>query len=193
MRREQLEHVIRAAGAIADSDDVLVVGSQAILASNPEWLPELVLRSVEADVAFFGDDGSLADLVDGAIGEASMFHTTHGYYAHGVSERTAVAPAGWRDRLVPVRNDNTGQVIGWALEPHDLWVAKAVAGREHDVEFCLLAARAGIVDPAVVVERVAATDVDEAVRERAEALARTIGRGKDGHGQDPSAGGHARP
>lgn len=79
-------------------------------------------------MAFFGDDGSLADLVDGAIGEASMFHTIHGYYAHGVSETTVVAPAGRRERLVPVRNDNTGQVTGWALEPHDLWVAKRSQG-----------------------------------------------------------------
>ena len=38
-----------------------------------------------------------ADLIDGSIGEASMFHETFGYYAQGVVERTAVLPDGWRE------------------------------------------------------------------------------------------------
>ena len=36
MRRDQLEHLIRAAGAIVQSDDVVVIGSQAILGSYGE-------------------------------------------------------------------------------------------------------------------------------------------------------------
>ena len=31
MRREHLEHIIRGAGAIADTQDPIVIGSQAIL------------------------------------------------------------------------------------------------------------------------------------------------------------------
>ena len=31
MTRSQLEHLIRAAGTIADDDDIVVIGSQAIL------------------------------------------------------------------------------------------------------------------------------------------------------------------
>jgi hypothetical protein len=38
--------------------------------------------------------GQMADLIDGAIGEASMFHDTFGYYAQGVVETTAVLPEG---------------------------------------------------------------------------------------------------
>jgi hypothetical protein len=37
-------------------------------------------------------DGRLADLIDGSIGEASMFHSTFGYYAQGVALYVA-APA----------------------------------------------------------------------------------------------------
>ena len=56
--------------------------------------------SIEADLAFRDDpDASKADQVDGAIGELSLFHETHGYYAQGVEISTAVLPAGWEDRL----------------------------------------------------------------------------------------------
>ena len=41
-------------------------------------------------------------LIDGSIGEASMFHDTFGYYAQGVVESTAQLPAGWQERLVPI-------------------------------------------------------------------------------------------
>ncbi|MFT4034014.1 MAG: hypothetical protein QM679_00395 [Patulibacter sp.] len=49
MRREQLEHVIRASGSIADDDEIMVVGSQALLGSYPN-APEALLRSVEVDL-----------------------------------------------------------------------------------------------------------------------------------------------
>jgi hypothetical protein len=74
-------------------------------------------------------------LIDGSIGERSMFHETFGYYAHGVDETTAVLPSGWQERLVRVENENTRGSIGWCLEPHDLAVSKLVAAREKDLVF----------------------------------------------------------
>ena len=50
MTRNQLEHLIRASGSIAGSDTIVVIGSQAILASFPE-APQELLVSVEADLA----------------------------------------------------------------------------------------------------------------------------------------------
>ncbi|NOS69014.1 MAG: hypothetical protein HOP33_03705 [Verrucomicrobia bacterium] len=76
-----------------------------------------------------------ADLIDGSIGEGSPFHQTFGYYAHGVAETTAILPAGWKIRLIPVRNQNTGTGCGLCLEVHDLAVAKLAAGREKDCSF----------------------------------------------------------
>jgi hypothetical protein len=74
-------------------------------------------------------------LIDGAIGELSAFHQTFGYYAHGVDDTTATLPAGWKDRLVPVRNENTGGATGWCLDVYDLASSKLVAGRERDIDF----------------------------------------------------------
>ncbi len=138
MRRDQFEHAIRAAAAVLGTRDVLVIGSQALHASVNGELPIEAARSVEVDVAAMqGDpDGTKADLIDGSIGEASMFHSTFGYYAQGVVESTAQLPAGWRDRLVRFETPATTGVVAWCLEPHDLWISKAIAGREKDLEFC---------------------------------------------------------
>ena len=49
MTREQLEHVIRAAAAIADVEDIVVIGSQSVLGPFPDAPAELLI-SLEADV-----------------------------------------------------------------------------------------------------------------------------------------------
>ena len=49
MKRSDLEHVIRAAGAIADDAQIVVIGSQAVLAQFPD-APEALRASMEADV-----------------------------------------------------------------------------------------------------------------------------------------------
>ena len=133
MTRRELEHIIRAAGAVAGEFDIVVVGSQAILGAHPEASGELV-RSMEADVFPLHEPGK-SDLIDGSIGELSPFQEQFGYYAHGVSPEKAVLPAGWPQRLIPVRNENTGGVTGWCLAPVDLTLSKLVAGRDKDVAF----------------------------------------------------------
>lgn len=157
MRRDQLEEVILAAARVVDLDDLVVIGSQAILATLPRdrAVPDEAIRSVEADIAVDAitarvdvlDASALADRIDGAIGELSHFHRTRGYYAQGVEVETAVLVDGWRDRLVPiVVDDGDLRAVGWCLEPHDLWISKAAAAREKDVDFCDALVTHGIVD-----------------------------------------------
>ena len=105
MTRSELEHLIRAAGAIAKDREIVVIGSQAVLGEYPDAPPALLV-SMEADV-FPRDHPQDSILIDGGIGERSIFHETFGYYAHGVDETTATLPEGWRERLVPIRNENT--------------------------------------------------------------------------------------
>ena len=155
MTRRQLEHIIRAAAGNADVRDIVVVGSQAILGRYPDAPPELT-ESIEADV-FPKDAPSQSIVIDGAIGEQSMFHETFGYYAHGVDETTAVLPDGWRERLVRVENSNTAGAIGWCLEPHDLAVSKLAAGRDKDIRFVGAMIRHGMASPSVIRERLLTT------------------------------------
>lgn len=136
--------MIRAAASVAEDDDIVIVGSQAILGQFPE-VPGSLLVSREADV-FPRNHPERGDAIDGSLGDGSYFDSTFGYYAHAVGPETAVAPAGWEGRLVPIRNENTGGATGWCLEVHDLVLAKCVAGRDRDWEFAEEALRHGLVN-----------------------------------------------
>ncbi len=174
MRRDEFEHAVRAAGAVLDVDELLVIGSQALHGSVSGDLPPEATRSIEVDIVAMGDtDGSMADLIDASIGEASMFHATFGYYAQGVVETTAILPRGWRDRLVRFETPGTNGVVAWCLEPHDLWMSKAIAGRPKDLEFCRAIRHAGYVTPDVLRSRLAL--VENLHQEIHEAVAARIG------------------
>jgi hypothetical protein len=67
MKRSDLEHVLRAAGAITNQRDFIVIGSQSILGQFPD-APAALLVSDEVDL-YPRDRPDLADLIDGAIGE----------------------------------------------------------------------------------------------------------------------------
>ena len=57
MRRDQLEHIVRASSEIAGDPEVVVFGSQAILCSYDDTvLPAEAIGSIEADVTFFDDE-----------------------------------------------------------------------------------------------------------------------------------------
>ena len=43
MTRKQLEHIVRAAAANADTDEIVVVGSQALLGSVPQPRQEVLV------------------------------------------------------------------------------------------------------------------------------------------------------
>ena len=133
MNRTQLEHVIRASADICDDGEIIIIGSQAILGPFPEAPVELQ-ASMEADV-IPRNKPERAIEIDGALGELSPFHTTFGYYAHGVDEETAVLAEGWKDRLIPIRNANTNDCTGWCLAPVDIAISKLAAGRPKDIRF----------------------------------------------------------
>jgi hypothetical protein len=145
VKRDELEHIIRAAARITGGDEIVVIGSQAILGQYPD-APASLLRSLEADV-YPRSHPDRAEEIDGAIGDGSQFHATFGYYAHGVGPETAKAPAGWEGRLVRVTVElvRGGTATGWCLEAHDLVLAKCVAGRDRDWDFAKDALGAGVV------------------------------------------------
>lgn len=162
MTREQLEHLVRAAAHIADDDDLVIVGSQAVLGQFPDAPPALLVSN-EADL-YPKNKPERADLIDGTIGELSPFHDTFGYYAHGVGPTTATLPDGWEDRLVPLYSENTRGATGWCLEVHDLIISKLVAGREKDLDFAREAASHRLMAENILRERLSATHLSEELR-----------------------------
>jgi hypothetical protein len=152
MTRAALEHLLRAAAALTNERDFVVIGSQAVLGQFAS-APDALLVSIEADL-YPRDAPEKADVIDGAIGELSTFHQTFGYYAHGVDETTATLPAGWKDRLVPLHNENTGGATGWCLDVYDLASSKLVAGRERDIDFLRVLVRERLVELTLLDQRV---------------------------------------
>jgi hypothetical protein len=101
MTREQLEHAIRAACEVSEDTEIWIFGSQAILGEFPN-APKNLRASIEVDVQPKNRSENV-DLIDGALGELSLFHQTHGFYVHGLPiEEAASLPSGWQDRTKPI-------------------------------------------------------------------------------------------
>ena len=69
-------------------------------------------------------------------------------------------PNGWRDRLLPIHNENTRGATGWCLEIHDLTVSKLIAGRQKDLNFLAGLFRHQLASPDLVRERLAHTELE---------------------------------
>jgi hypothetical protein len=179
VNRAEFEHVIKAAADIV-KDEIVVVGSQSVLGGFPDAPPAL-LRSQEVDV-YPRSEPERAPEIDGAIGDGSPFHSTYGYYAHGVGPETIKAPAGWEARLERLElaaiRKKDGTVVAWYLEVHDLVLAKLAAGRQHDLTFAEDAIREGLADVGRLRRGVdlVPQNVREPVAERLEGLIARIAR-----------------
>jgi hypothetical protein len=164
LKRAQLEHLIRAAATISGDDEIIVVGSQAVLGQLPD-APAEMLVSNEADL-YPRNLPERWELIDGSIGELSPFHETFGYYAQGVEPGTAILPVGWEERLVPLANPNTRGATGLCLELHDLVIAKYVAGRDKDYRFIEAAFRHRLIEVETLFARLSQTDLRDEHRAR---------------------------
>jgi hypothetical protein len=181
MRKPDFDHLIAAAAEICGETEIVVIGSQAILGSMDDP-PAALLRSIEADV-YPRLEPARAEEIDGALGDGSPFQSTYGYYAHGVGPETAKAPLGWEGRLirtpVPRRPGAKGHVFALCLEPHDLVLAKCVAGRDRDWEFAEEALRFGVVELDELLRRVPDLPVEAGHQRRVEAMLQGIRRKLD--------------
>jgi hypothetical protein len=162
MKRDELEHVLRAAGAITGISTWVIVGSQAILGAVPD-APQEVLVSEEIDL-YAPEDEAASELVDGSIGERSLFHESFGYYAHGVGPETAILPSRWRERAISILTQSTGGVTGICPDPADLAISKLAAWREKDQEFVRILVQRKIVSVDAIRARLDELDTDTATR-----------------------------
>ncbi len=143
MKRYELEHIIRAIGAITQYNEFVIIGSQAILANYPDAPDELTV-SQEVDT-YPLENPDIADLIDGSIGELSPFHEQFGYYAHGIGPNTASLAKNWRDRAAEICNENTRFVKGICLSPVDIAISKLIAGREKDFSYVTYMLQSGMI------------------------------------------------
>jgi len=173
VRYDQLEHAIRAACRVADDQELLIFGSQAILGEHPDAPPGL-RASIEVDVQPKNRPEAV-DAIDGALGELSPFHQLHGFYVHGVSIEAAALPRGWQDRTVPISDAiGTRGGVGHCIECHDLAASKLAAFREKDREFVTILLVERLISPTVLLRRIADLPIEEADRARLSRWVETV-------------------
>jgi hypothetical protein len=165
MRRDQLEHAIRAACDVAEDTELWIFGSQAILGEFPN-APESLRASIEVDVQPKNRPDRVDD-IDGALGELSLFHQTHGFYVHGIPIESAKLPDGWEQRTVSVSDPiSTRGNTGWCIESHDLAASKLAAYREKDKEFVRLLLIEKMIDAKILKDRIRSLNVKAPLQER---------------------------
>lgn len=170
MIRRELEEAIVRACEIVGQDRVIVVGSQAILASFDESrLPDAATMSTEADIAPESDIGDhLSNRLWMLAGQDSDWANERDFYIDAVSASTAVLPARWRERAVEVV---VGTSAAICPEPHDLCAAKMARNEPKDREFVAALVDACLVDPRLIRNR-----LDEISDPRLEAARKKVAR-----------------
>jgi hypothetical protein len=163
MKKQQVDHVLRAAGRITGERQFIIIGSQALHARHPDLADE-ILTSFEVDLIATRRVDRTEWL--NVIGLDSPFHETYGYYADAVDTATATLPKGWRGRLVGLPPGDTEGVRGLCLDPHDLAIAKYVASREKDLVFTRELARRGVISKDQLLRLLEQTELTEEVRAR---------------------------
>jgi hypothetical protein len=163
MTRDQLEHAIRAACDVSEDTELWVFGSQAILAEFPN-AHENLRASIEVDVQPKNRPETI-DYIDGALGELSQFHQTHGFYVHGISIESAKLPDGWEQRTKSISDPiSTRGNTGLCIEAHDLAASKLAAYREKDKEFVRLLLIEKMIDAKILMGRINLLNVEEQLR-----------------------------
>jgi hypothetical protein len=145
MQRADLEHILRAAGAITRVSQWIVFDA-----------------SSSAAELYAPDHAWATRLLDASIGEKSAFHKRFGYYARGV--KPPVLPKFWRERAMTILSPATGGVAGTCPSAADVAVSRLAAGRDVSVRHHQLCELLQELPPAVArrvearLRRISATD-----------------------------------
>ena len=174
MTREQLEHLIRAAAALTGEDELLVMGTQAVLGQFAN-APLAMKTALYADLVP-KERPEKAPVIEKALGEGSSFHQVWGYFARGTDPRKAILPAGWQGRLIPILSPGTRGSVGWTLELYDLLVSEYAAGRENARPFAREALQT-LADRDTLLRRLAKAGLEEKRRNEIAEKIRADGAG----------------
>ncbi len=146
MTREELEHIIRASGDITDQYEFVVVGSQSILGAVPR--PEDVF-TVSMEVRWTSipcrhRSWPTRSTAPSVKARSSMKPTATARKA-SARRRRACQQTGCSE-CIASRTAIPRNRIGYCLDVLDLFLAKAVAAREKDREFCIALLQYGYVN-----------------------------------------------
>jgi len=155
MNRRDLEEAIFRACEIVGQKRVIVVGSQAILASfDFEQLPQQATLSKEADIAPEHDfDDHLSQQLWMLAGQDSEWANERDFYIDAVSANTAYLPERWRERAIDVSPPGHRDYVGVCPDAYDLCASKMARNEEKDRDFVGALAAAGLINPRLLRNR----------------------------------------
>lgn len=148
-----LQHLLRAASALAGDRQFLVLGSASLLASFPELGDgdSILATTYDADLCPEPFDELTSVMLDEALGENRAYYRRHGYHADILKDSILeTLPTGWRERLVAI----PACLDSYALEPNDLAAVKLHVGRPKDLSLVHLLHETGRINAVTVRERI---------------------------------------
>lgn len=202
-RTEQdLQRTVIALATEFRTDKVFIIGSQAILLACPEapaaltTSPEIDAYPANAKIWEIEEKkrvpelaGEASEHIHAIFGEGSQFHQTHGFYIDGVDENTAKLPKDWNSRAIVKHLEVDGRIVtAVAPAPEDVIVSKLARLDPKDIAFIEAFHAVRPLDVGVIEQRIAISNFDHAVAERAISYIRKLTRQHDGGG-DGSGGG----
>ncbi len=151
---ENVAHTVRVLAQEFGVDEVVIVGSQALLVHRSDVLgrlrdsPEIDAFVLRRDSESADPDGEEAShRINSLFGEGSAFHQTHGYFIDGVDASTATLPPDWRSRAirrqVAIGEQRSATVVAPSIP--DLVASKLARGEPKDVRFAALCMGSGLV------------------------------------------------
>lgn len=168
MTLEALQHLIRAASALAEDREFLVLGSASLLASFPELSdPNSPLASTfDADLCPRPFDELTGTMLDEALGEQRAYYQRHGYHADILKDSILeTLPKGWMERLIQVPDCPNAK----AIAPQDLAAVKLLVGRPKDLDLLKTLIRSGLLDTASIEKSTALLEIPTEMRPRLQA------------------------
>lgn len=164
MHYHQLEHLVRAAAAMTNTNTLLIVGTQSLLGSCPQ-APEILTGHLQADF-ITPDNQSLALIIEHDIGPASRFNLQFNYCARGLGFVNVCLPSGWEQRLVELETDVSPKVQVRCLSALDMAASKLAAARLKDFRFVAAMLHYGLVQAQALQDTIALLPVSDEQKEQ---------------------------
>jgi hypothetical protein len=139
MNKANIDHILRAASAVTNEHQFVLVGSGAVIASLRN-VPYEMLNTDEIDI--YVENTDMEALITGTLGPDSMFHRTWNYYADGGPD-TSVMPLDWKSRA-SIYTIPDGSVTAICPSVADIAVAKLCAARDKDRQWLRAGAKNGL-------------------------------------------------
>ncbi len=138
---QDLKVALEAAARAYKRKRFVIVGSAAILATNPD-APSFLRLSADIDMFPIRKlDTTDFQSGDEEVGQASRFEVEHDFYIERLGDWTMLSqPDGWFERCAKYSTEGeidgeTVTVDGYCLQPLDLAYNKLEAGRDKDLNF----------------------------------------------------------